>query len=227
VCGFVHTGNPVWLEEAYKEPINLVDTGLLSRNIAFANIVTPLLFFSYDPHAPYLDYAGGYGIFTRLMRDTGFDFYWFDPFTKNLLAKGFEYDGAIKNVEAVTSFETFEHFQDPLTEIEKMLAISKTIFFSTELLPAPIPHPGEWWYYGFEHGQHVSFYSARTLSFIAEKYRLRYYSFGPIHLFTQKDLPYRLLRLLLRYNNYGVSRYVKKKLKSKTMEDFSFLKGKR
>ncbi len=41
---------------------------------------------------PFLDYAGGYGVFTRLMRDIGFDFYWHDPYTQNLFANGFEKD---------------------------------------------------------------------------------------------------------------------------------------
>ena len=57
------------------------------------------------------NYAGGYGIFTRMMRDIGFDFYWLDKYADNLLTNGFEYNKKIhKKIEAITSFESFEHF---------------------------------------------------------------------------------------------------------------------
>jgi len=72
----------------------------------------------------------------------GFNFYHYDPYTQNLFAKGFEYDSQFA-INAVTTFETFEHFVNPLEEIEKMLSISKNIIFTTELLPQPIPKPHE------------------------------------------------------------------------------------
>ncbi len=48
-----------------------------------------------------------------------------------------------------------------------MLKISRNILFTTTLLPSPMPQPGTWWYYGLEHGQHISFYSLETLQSIA------------------------------------------------------------
>ena len=32
-CGFLQTEEPYWLDEAYKDPITLTDTGYLQRNI--------------------------------------------------------------------------------------------------------------------------------------------------------------------------------------------------
>ncbi len=48
-CGFLQTEEPYWLSEAYKEPINITDTGYLSRNINLSKIVATLLvsFFDY------------------------------------------------------------------------------------------------------------------------------------------------------------------------------------
>jgi hypothetical protein len=91
-CGFIQTETPYWLDEAYKYPINPEDTGLVNRNIVSAKRTSSLLYFLFDPHGTYLDYGGGYGLFVRLMRDSGFNFYWTDPFTKNIFAEGFEYD---------------------------------------------------------------------------------------------------------------------------------------
>ena len=84
---------------------------------------------------------GGYGIFTRLMRDIGFDFYWYDPHSINLLARGFETRSKNYKYELVTAFEVFEHFAELIKEIESMLQFSDNILFSTELLPSLIPKP--------------------------------------------------------------------------------------
>jgi hypothetical protein len=219
-CGFLQTEQPYWLPEAYAESITVSDTGILERNQYFAKMVSILLATSFSTTGKYVDYAGGYGIFTRLMRDIGLDFYWTDPYTKNLVARGFEYSEAIAPVEAVTTFETFEHLVDPIAEIEKMLSISSTIIFSTQLLPDPVPQPGEWWYYVLEHGQHVSLYSRKTLEYIAATHSLNYYSFGLLHVFTPKRLNVRWLKFLFRFQRYGIRSRLLKHLQSKTVTDF-------
>jgi hypothetical protein len=161
-CGFMQTEEPYWLNEAYKDSINISDTGYVARNISLSKKITVLLSLFFDKKTKFLDYAGGYGLFVRLMRDIGFDFYWNDKYTQNIFARGFE--GSLSdNYEAITTFESFEHFVEPIKEIENMLSISKNIIFTTELLPDPIPYPDEWWYYGLDHGQHISFYGKDTL----------------------------------------------------------------
>jgi len=218
-CGFVQTEEPYWLKEAYQESMNISDTGIMSRNIYLSKVTATLIYFLFEKNAKFLDFAGGYGIFTRLMRDIGFDFYWYDPFTPNLVARGFEYNKSIKDMELITSFESFEHFVYPLKEIEKMLKISKNIVFSTELLPNPIPKPNEWWYYGLEHGQHISFYSLKTLKFIAKKYHLNFYSIGLVHLLTFKKFSSIMLKILAKLNRLGLFTFVRRNMKSKTFED--------
>ena len=186
-CGFLSTEEPYWLSEAYVQPINISDTGYMQRNIQISKILTTVLTLFFDYKGKFVDYGGGYGVLVRLMRDIGFDFYWQDKYTQNLFARGFEWKSVDNTLaEAVTTFETFEHFVHPMEEMKNMLAISKNIIFSTELLPDPIPKPNEWWYYGLDHGQHISFYSERTLKFIAEKYSLNYLHHGNIHIFTEK-----------------------------------------
>jgi hypothetical protein len=185
-CGFLQADNPDWLEAAYREPINLTDTGLVRRNLLLSRITAVIIFYLFDKKGAFVDYGGGYGLFTRLMRDIGLDFYWLDPYARNLLSRGFEYGPEKGRLELLTAFEVFEHLANPLEEIEKMVGLCSNILFSTALLPRPIPHPEQWWYYGLEHGQHVSFYSPQTLSWIASRFGLVCISAGMVHLLTKR-----------------------------------------
>lgn len=224
-CKFLQTEKPYWLEEVYKESINVSDTGIIRRNIRLANITSLLLFFLFNKNGKFIDYAGGYGIFTRLMRDIGFDFYYNDPYTTNLVARGFEADNEIiEQVNLITSFESFEHFENPIIEIEKMLKISKNILFSTTLLPDPIPKPEEWWYFGLEHGQHVSIYSIETLRFIANKYNLNLLSNGiDTHLLTEKNINPIVFKIILKLHRLRLYHLVKRKMRSLTISDMELM----
>jgi hypothetical protein len=186
-CGFMQTEEPYWLEEAYNQSINISDTGYMQRNISLSKKLTILLSLFFSNDGKFLDYAGGYGVFVRMMRDIGFDFYWDDKFTTNLFAKGFEHKNKSR-YEVVTTFESFEHFEYPIDEIDSLLKLSKNIIFSTELLPDPIPNPENWWYYGLDHGQHISFYGETTLNYLSNKYNLNYFNLGSLHVFTEKKI---------------------------------------
>ena len=223
-CGFLQTEEPYWVKEAYSEPINRSDTGYMSRNVGLSKKLTILLPFLMQKNDKFLDYAGGYGVLVRLMRDTGFDFYWSDEYTSNLFSRGFEYNN--EPIKAVTTFEAFEHFIDPIKEIGKMLKISNTIVFSTLLLPEVVPKPEEWWYYALDHGQHVSFYSNKTFQYIAHEFNLNYYNLGSLHLLTRKKLPaYQifLMKILIKFSRFGLHALVKKRLTSKTWSDYILL----
>ena len=219
-CGYLFTEEPFWLEEAYSRSINLSDTGLLDRNIYFSKVLSVLIYFYFNKNGIFLDYAGGYGVFTRLMRDIGFDFYWHDPYTQNLFANGFEKDTKPDSkFELITAFEVFEHLINPKEELEKMLHYSNTIVFSTELMPKEIPDPKEWWYYGFNHGQHISFYSEKTLRTLANQFKLNYYNINGIHILTDRKFYNSVLMLMKKLRNFGLYQIVKKLVKSKTFSD--------
>jgi hypothetical protein len=185
-CDMIKTEAPFWLKEAYASPINETDIGIIERNVIFSKVAFVIFGSLYKKDEIFLDYAGGYGMLTRLMRNYGFNFLHSDPFTENIFARGHQYHGTEK-ITAMTCFECFEHIENSMAEIEKMLKISDTILFSTTLFKR-IP-PKTWDYYGFDHGQHISFYSKRTLSEIAQKYELNLYTNGKnIHLFTRRKI---------------------------------------
>ncbi len=219
-CGLLQTEEPYWLDEAYTSPINMSDTGILVRNMYLQKVASTLIYSFFDTDGTFVDAAGGYGLFVRLMRDVGFDFYWSDKYTQNLFARGFEWDKNHKpRVELVTCFEAFEHFVNPMVEIKELLRISKNILFTTELLPAPTPEPNAWWYYGLGHGQHIAFYSPQTLQYIARAFNANLYSVGSLHLLTEKNLNRLSFSWITRTSKRGLFTFVRKKMNSRTMED--------
>jgi hypothetical protein len=171
--------------------------------------------------------GGGFGIFTRLMRDIGFDFSWYDPFCENLFARGFEYRENAGGIEMVTAFENFEHFAEPEKDIENILGISRTILFSTWPASYPAPPLKDWWYYASEHGQHISFYSIRTLEYIAERFSLHYYGFRDIHLLTSRKIPPALFRAAVLLSKTGFAGFVRLIMRSRTIPDMESIEEER
>ncbi|WP_121353237.1 class I SAM-dependent methyltransferase [Flavisolibacter nicotianae] len=187
--GFIQTEEPYWLNEAYSSAITKLDVGIVMRNENLIRIAQPLLSRYFDHNALFLDYAGGYGLFTRMMRDRGFRFYHTDPYCQNIFA---EYQDLKEleegtKFEVVTAFEVLEHLASPVTEIGNILSYSDNFFFSTELVPPNVNK--DWWYFSFETGQHISFYTKEALHYIAKNFGREYYTDGRwLHLFTRKPL---------------------------------------
>lgn len=197
-CGYVQTEEPTWLSEAYASAINPSDTGIMVRNMSNVSLVLATLTLMRARSGLVVDYAGGHGFLVRLLRDAGINAWWADPYCTNLVARGFEYSGG-KQAALVTAFEAYEHFVNPVDEMEKLLAISPNILLTTELISRPAPQPSAWWYYGLEHGQHIGFYRPETLAYLAQKFNLKVISDGASnHLFTRDEHSQRAWRLLIK-----------------------------
>lgn len=202
-CQFIQTSDPIWLKEAYSSAITALDIGLVNRNIRMLNAIPRVLDACFSDADTMLDYAGGYGMFARLMRDQGYNFYRQDIYCENLFAQHFDIkDSGLCEFDVVTAFEVFEHFENPLNEIEKIINYSKNIIFTTELVPENNSELNNWWYLSTDTGQHIAFYTEKSLQFLAQKYGLNYYHRGNLHLFTLNKLSSHQINYALNGHNY-------------------------
>ncbi len=241
VCKFIQTESPYWLQEAYNSAITTLDIGLPYRNWECALHVSRVLKLNFRTNKKFLDYGGGYGLFVRLMRDRGFDFYRQDIYCDNIFANFFDISDIQVNTgfELVTSFEVFEHLENPLLEIEKMLAAGNALFFSTATQPSILRQKikkeniENWWYILPEIGQHIALYDQETLVYIAKKFNVFFYTDGAsLHLFSKKRIIpiyfgyLKLKRLTLSIANL-MRRFIKAdNRKISLSNDFNYIKDK-
>lgn len=189
-CDLIQTEAPYWLDEAYSQAISQLDTGAMQRN-QDASRVTALLARLIGLNGTFLDFGGGHGVFVRMMRDLGFDFRWFDKYAENLFALGFE--GAVdEHYSLVTAFEVLEHFAEVRDDLDALFAPGHDFVLVGTLLHAG--HKDGWWYYLPESGQHVAFYSRRTLDWVAQHYGYGVIAAGELSLFVRRDLALKKVR---------------------------------
>lgn len=187
-CGLIQTEKPYWLKEAYSSAIINSDTGIIFRNNALSKM-TSIFMLLLGRRSKVIDYGGGYGLTTRMLRDIGIDCYWTDKYAQNIFAKGFEHKCKNK-YDVVTAFELFEHLENPIKEVENITKTykQKDIIFST-MLHNGKPQ-GDWWYFVPEGGQHITLYTKKSLEILAKKYGMKLSTNNrSIHIFSKKRIP--------------------------------------
>ena len=196
-CGFVQTDGPWWLDEAYSDAITATDLGLLARCRALSARIPSVLACTSALHGPVLDWGGGYGTLTRMLRDQGVDCWHSDPYCSNIHARGF--DASLESRErwaAVLAVEVIEHLADPMDFFRRAAARTDLIIATTETVSIPAPALDDWWYWAPEHGQHVAFYSRLALARIGDAIDMRYVRAGRVHAWTRDAGPLQRLAMV-------------------------------
>lgn len=123
--------------------------------------------------ARHLDYGGGNGRLSALMKENGWRSTSFDPFPENKTTIE-----ALGSFDFITAFEVFEHVPDVhvlMKNICSLLEKPGLVFFTTVVSDGHIALGRDlsWWYASPRNG-HVSLFSYKSLALLAERYGLRY-----------------------------------------------------
>jgi Methyltransferase domain len=219
-CGQVQTEEPHWLEEAYRDDDSKLDVGMADRCVWTAQTMVALAWLlKIGPEEPCLDWGAGTGLLVRLCRDYGMNFFYFDRYPRNVFARGFEAEPSNqKKWACVSAFEVAEHLPSPLADFGELFRLSpRYIVFSTLLYNGEAP---DWWYFT-DNGQHVAFYTRRSLELIGSHYGYRLASNGrDLHLFSKETIRDSLLSKARKHRQKLAQRY-RKKFGSRMDTDFA------
>jgi len=228
-CEFLFINKPEWLEEAYKNSINDSDVGILYRNNIISKQIT-IFYLLMAMKNPIVDIAGGYGLLVRLLRDQGIESYWHDKHTSNIFAKNFELSNTPKKrFSILTLIEVLEHLESPVDFFQDIKLEFEHIFFTTDIKPNNNQDCLNWDYLGLDHGQHISFYSRRSLEVIARRLNLSFFSYKNMHWFSKSRITVLMkIKFFIAMNFYGIFIFIRPLFfRSLTYKDYLSISNKK
>jgi len=119
----------------------------------------------------HLDYGGGEGVLSKILRDNGFNSTSYDPFVNKDININ-----DLGKFDLITSFEVFEHVPDVHNLMATLTSLRKPdgiIYFSTLTSDGNFEKNKkiDWWYAVPRVG-HISLYSNKTLIHLSKKYNM-------------------------------------------------------
>jgi Methyltransferase domain len=186
-CGSLSTEEPYWLEEAYDVSGIGDDVGAAQRTIDLALKTSALLDqIGLPARTECIDFGGGIGLFTRLMRDRGFNFFSYDRYAKPFFSDRYNVTTlAGRSPAVVTAFEVLEHFPDPHQDLEQLFeGRPALVVVTTELFTG---QDVNWYYLSDTTGQHVFFYSPRAINLIAKRFDYSLALVGGLFVFVNRQ----------------------------------------
>jgi hypothetical protein len=217
--------NVTWLDRAYSNAIADLDTGAVRRCLSIRKLIASIVSINTN-NSMVLDYGGGSGLLTRLLRDVGIDCHHHDKYCSNIYAGPFA--GTDTHYDVITMIEVIEHLMNPIEELESILKkYTPNIVIATTVLRPDIIEK-TWWYLTPSTGQHINFYTAASLKKISQALGYNVLTSGTTVIFYKEKLDL-LGKFLLKFS---LNRYVKHLIytyrsifyRSSTQKDFEKLR---
>lgn len=186
-CRCLQTDPPFWLAESYKTVHSAGDTGMVARSWQMAQATSLLLHLAgITATTQCVDWGGGNGLFSRMMRDQNYNFASDDKYAEPFYCSGFTRQAlGIANCDAVTSFEVFEHLPNPGAELAEILSLNPKIWiFSTQIYAA---QDQNWNYLSPRNGRHVFFYSEEGLRRFAHAHDFDFLRGRELHMMIKRS----------------------------------------
>ncbi|WP_432723351.1 class I SAM-dependent methyltransferase [Jeongeupia wiesaeckerbachi] len=160
-----------------------------ARPTANASILQSM-FKDFPIHIKHLDYGGGNGLLSGLLKEKGWNSSTFDPYvTRNIAVD------TIGRYDLITAFEVFEHVPDPnalMDNISQLVSDDGVILFSTLVSDGHISDNKrlDWWYASPRNG-HISLYTKNSLERLANKCGFKFGSFSDgFHMMFRNSPPW-------------------------------------
>jgi hypothetical protein len=191
-CDFIFTGffdaftPSQWTQYVYNRAYVDVDPDYLERRPRLNFLMITSLLSGMRDQIVGLDYGGGSGETTELLRKAGWNFDTLDPFGATSLRS--ENEGAYNFCSAI---EVLEHLTDPVGALAQI--VSRTNNGRLLILIGTVIHDGvvtpetrlSWWYAAPRNG-HISLYSRKAMRWLARRFELDYVSITKgTHLLTR------------------------------------------
>lgn len=123
----------------------------------------------------HLDYGGGRGLLSGVLRDAGWDSTSYDPFVDRDVNPG-----DLGTYDLITAYEVFEHVPDVrrlASTLSSLMVGDGIVLFTTALSDGNIgPNKRINWWYASPRNGHISLFSSRSLSILAALEGLRFNS---------------------------------------------------
>jgi SAM-dependent methyltransferase len=183
-CGFcfapeLHSWSPEeFASRIYNDEYTIVDPDYLERRPrAFADHLVSRLGDA-GRGITHLDYGGGHGLLSDMLRDSGWNSTSYDPFVDREARLP-----ELGRFDLVTAYEVFEHVSDVRMLARNLRALIKDdgiIHFSTMLSDGKLADQprGSWWYASPRNG-HISLFSRDALFYLAHNEGLNVTNISP------------------------------------------------
>ena len=203
-CKFIYAENPNWLEGSFTDALNSLDIGSVDRCNIVADFVEVLANSLKVDNPKVLDWGGGYGLLTRILRDRGIRCAHYDPYTEPLFAENTALQTGTR-FDLIVLSEVMLHMTDPVSTLTELLKFSDNIMFTAVIAPPDITP--DWWYFMPDTGQHVAIFSQKTIPELGAALKVNTLSDKQFFHLVAKDQPGVLTRLLFtkRFIPFGVA----------------------
>jgi SAM-dependent methyltransferase len=182
-CGFCYAPTmcawslDTFRQKIYNQDYAAIDPDYIEKRPSHNANWLVKLFKDLPKEIQHLDYGGGNGMLSDLLKQAGWDSVSYDPF--NLTDTPMQQLGKF---DLLTAFEVFEHVPDVevlMHQLCSLLNENGLIIFSTLVSDGHIlPHQRLTWWYASPRNGHISLFSNKALQLCAQKFQFNLASFN-------------------------------------------------